>query len=206
MALERRLIAGAAVAACCALSVMLAKGFQKVESTQAPPFRQKGEPSSRVVIVEFSDFQCPHCRVGQAALKELLALYGKEVRVTYKHYPLSMHAWAKPAAVAAECAGRQGKFWPYHDALYERQEQWSLGQDAALWLSKYAQEFKLNIKSFEACLKDPAAAAAVETDIKEGNLRWVSSTPTFFINNKRFAGSRQLASRGPLWIDKILKK
>lgn len=201
----RRTLGGAAVLLTCVLSVFATRGFEKTIPERSTDFRQKGEPQAPVVIVEFSDFQCPACQKAEEPVRSLLALYGKDVLFIFKHFPLErLHPWARSGAAAAECAGRQGRFWPYHDRLYDRQREWSEGSDAALWLLKYARETGLDEKAFQSCLKDPSVEAAIDADKKEGDDRFVGSTPTFFINHKRFAGALQLSSGGTLWIDKIL--
>lgn len=203
----RRIWGAAGVLLASVLSVLSARGLQKPVSDAAPPFRQKGEPGAPVVIVEYSDFQCPACRKAEEPLRSILSLYGKNVRILFKHFPLErVHPLARESAAASECAGRQGRFWEFHDLLYDRQGEWSQGASASERLLKYAREIGLDMKAFQACLGDPSVAAAIHADIEEGNNRWVSSTPTFFINRKRFAGAAQLSSRGTIWIDRILKK
>ena len=85
-----------------------------------------------------------------------------------------------PAAVAAECAGRQGRFWEFFDLLYAKQEEWA--KEGGTGFAGYAKDLGLEAEAFSACLKDPAVTALIETDVREGNDRWVVSTPTFFIN------------------------
>ncbi|MEK7383124.1 MAG: thioredoxin domain-containing protein, partial [Elusimicrobiota bacterium] len=122
--LVRRLAAFALVAALSAGSMLVARGARKPFSPAAPQYRQKGPANAKILIVEFSDFECPACRYAVKPLHELLALYEGKVRFVFKHFPLRMHRWAPAAAIAAECAGRQGRFWEYHDRLYDRQEEW----------------------------------------------------------------------------------
>jgi len=201
----RQSCAAALVVLASVSSVLAVRGRQKPYAPEAPAYRQQGEASAPVIVVEYSDFQCPACRFAMTPVKELLSLYGKDLRLIFKHYPLVQHPLARAAAEAAECAGRQGRFWEFHDKLYGQQAEWTKDQDASR-LSVYAKDLGLDTAAFAACLKDPAAAALVEADRKEGDDRWVLSTPTFFINGKRFAGSQQLTGNGIPWIDKILKK
>jgi protein-disulfide isomerase len=116
-----------------------------------------------------------------------------------------MHQWARNGAVAAECAGRQGKFWPYHDRLYDRQDEWT-NEKADDFLLSYALAEHLDLKQWQACVADPATAAAVSADVKDGENAWVGSTPTFFVNGRRFVGGRQLAELGTIYMDRELKK
>lgn len=187
-------------------AVLILRGAAKPYSPDAPAFRQKGPAEAPIVIVEFSDFQCPACRYAVAPLKGLLELYPGKIRLVFKHFPLERaHKWARYAARAAECAGRQGKFWELHDALYEKQDQWPEADTEKL-IAGYAKAAGVDVKALEACVAEPAVDQAVSADQREGDRRWVGSTPTFFINGKRFVGSKQLGALGSLHIEKILKK
>lgn len=205
--LAARTTLSAALVLLASLTTVLAvRGRQKPYSPQAPAFRQKGPAEASVIIVEYSDFQCPACRAAVAPLKEIIKLYDGKVLFTFKHYPLEqVHQWARLAAKSADCAGRQGKFWEFHDILYEKQAEWS-GEDGSVKIAAYAKALKLDETAFTACVADPATDALVSREAQEGEDRWVGSTPTFFINGKRFVGARQLAMLGPSWIDKLLKK
>ncbi|MGB0589980.1 MAG: DsbA family protein [Myxococcota bacterium] len=140
-----------------------------------------GNPKAKVQIVEFSDFQCPFCsRVGKP-LKEVQAHYGKDLVVAFKHFPLNFHREAKDAAIAAECAGAQGKFWEYHDELFTNQKE--LAQKK---FDTYADTVGLDDGKFEACLEDPKIAEKVEADMSEARKAQVRGTPTIFINGRKF--------------------
>ncbi|MEK7859681.1 MAG: thioredoxin domain-containing protein [Elusimicrobiota bacterium] len=179
---------------------------QKPYSPDAPSYRQKGAASAPIVIVEFSDFQCPACKVAEPPMRDLLKLYGGDIRFIFKHFPLEhAHAWARPAARASECAGRQGKFWELHDALYDNQAAWS-NEKAPELINGYAKGLGLDMKAFEACLPEAEVDLSIAGDMQEGEVRWVSSTPTFFINGKRFVGARQLSTLGTIWIDKLKRR
>ena len=218
--LARRLWAAAAVLLASAVSVKAVRGSQKPYTPDAPSYRQQGRPDAAIVIVEFSDLQCPACRFAVGPVKDLLKLYGQDTRLIFKHYPLSQHRLAWPAAVAAECAGRQGKFWEFHDLAYDKQLQWAppppLGAPEALKpvspdepykkeFDSYAKGLGLDMAAFASCLKDPSISSLIEKDRKDAEDRWVLSTPTFFINGKRFVGAGQLSEKGVPWIDKLLK-
>lgn len=206
--LSRRLLGAGAVLLLSVVSVLAVRKLDKPAAEAAPEYRQKGDPQACVVVAEFSDFQCPACRMAESGVKKLLEIYGKDTRFIFKQFPLParVHPWARQAALTAECAGRQGKFWPLHDALYEHQDDWVNAQDPAEALVALAKQAGAGEADLRACLKDPAASASVDADMKEGEERWVGSTPTFFINHKRFAGSQQFANLGTVWIDKILKQ
>jgi len=157
----------------------------------------RGPKDAPVTIVEFSDFQCPFC--GRAA-KDLRELVGAspEVTLVFRHFPLDtscnanvqrpMHANACLAAYAAECAGKQGHFWEYHDILFENGER--LGRDA---LVTYAQRIGLDTSAFERCLEDPATRARVAADVEAATRAGVNSTPTLFINGRLVEGALERA-------------
>lgn len=187
------------------LSVLASGRTRKPFSVDAPEFRQRGPAAAKLQVVEFSDFQCPACRYAEPTVRQLFTVYGDKIHFIFKHYPLRMHEWAKPAAVAAECAGRQGKFWPYHDRLYDRQEEWT-NEKAEDFLTAYAMTERLDMKAWQACRQDPSSAAAVASDQKDAGDAWVASTPTFFVNGRRFVGGKQLAELGTLFMDRELKK
>ncbi|MBI5624684.1 MAG: thioredoxin domain-containing protein [Elusimicrobia bacterium] len=205
----RTLLSGAAIAAVSALCVLAASKTVKSASSEPPPYRQTGDPGASILIVEFSDFECPACSAAHGTVKSMLAAYGKDVRLQFKHFPLErMHHSARAAAAAAECAGRQGAFWQYHDRLFERQGEWvprGNGAPPKSWFLKYAADLSLDAKTFEACIQDPAVDAAVVLDMAEAKSRNVSATPTFFVAGRRFVGSRQLSTLGSMWIERKRK-
>lgn len=201
----RRTAAAALVCLLSGASMLAARGTRKPFSPQAPDYRRKGPAQAPILIVEFSDFECPACRHAEKTLRELMALYEGKVRLVFKHFPLRMHARARPAAIAAECAGRQGRFWDYHDRLYDKQEEWS-NEKSEEFMTGYAESLRLDMAAWQACRRDPTSAADLETDLQDGGNAWVGSTPTFFVNGKRFVGSRQLGEKGPAFIEKELRK
>jgi uncharacterized membrane protein/predicted DsbA family dithiol-disulfide isomerase len=158
-----------------------------------PDAHRKGSTDAPVAIVEFSDFQCPFCVQAFHDLRELLRTR-PEVSVVFRHFPLdascnagvrrSLHPDACLAACAAECAGQQGRFWEYHDVLFENHE--NLQRES---LFRYAREIRLDIPTFRTCLDDPATRARVGEDIAAGTRVGVSSTPTLFINGRAVEGA-----------------
>lgn len=204
--MTRLSLSAALVIAACAGSFLIARGRAKPYSPHAPAYRTQGPADAKVTIVEFSDFECPACRVAEAPMRGILKLYEGKVRLIFKHFPLErMHRWARPAAIASECAGKQGKFWEFHHDLYDRQEAWPNDKFEER-MTAYAKNAKLDEAAWRACRQDPAVSAAVTADYDDGMNAWVGSTPTFFINGKRFVGARQLAERGTPWVEKELKK
>lgn len=151
--------------------------------------RVRGNPSAPITIVEFSDFQCPYCQKTQGILKELLAKYSGQVKLAFRDFPLDqLHPAAQMGAAAARCAGEQGKYWEYHDMLFE--------QPAKInprGLVEMARTLKLDDKLFAGCLQSNRFKGAIEQDIRDGMNAGVSGTPTFFINGIPVTGL-QLAS------------
>lgn len=204
--MQRRAVSVLVVLAAALAAGWSAKGFAKPMPERGEAHRSKGPENPKAVIVEFSDFQCPACRAAQGAVKQVLDVYGADAKLIFKHFPLErMHPWARPAATAAECAGRQGKFWAYHDVLYERQDDWA-NEKASDYFRKYARELKLDEKAWSACLAEPSVQKAIDADVQEARDRWVGGTPTFFINGKRFVNGRQLMQRGARWLAQVVKK
>ena len=149
------------------------------------PARLRGSPKAPVMIVEFSDYQCPYCHSVEPTLKELLAKYGDKVSLAYRDFPLSpMHPQAELAAEASRCALEQGKFWEYHDQLFSAS---NLDKDA---LIGYARNLKLDDKQFGSCLTSEKYKAEIDKDVQEGRKAGVSGTPGFFINGVELSGSQ----------------
>jgi protein-disulfide isomerase len=207
MDLSKQVAGGFIVAACVAATVVTAHSLKAPSTETAPDYRSTGEAAAKITIAEFSDFECPACRAAEEPLKQLRGLYGKDIRFLFKQYPLErVHRNARAAAIAAECMGRQGKFWPFHDALYANQEQWGELEDPRPFFAKFEKEAGADPATLKTCESDATIAAAIDADKLEARNRWVAATPTFFINGKRFVGARQLSTRGPSWIEKELKR
>ena len=149
------------------------------------PARLRGNPKAPVVIVEFSDFQCPYCRSVQPTLKNLLAKYEGRVSLSYRDLPLrDIHPQAQMAAEASRCAGEQGKFWEYHDLLFENPNK--LNREG---LVEQARSLKLDEKQFDSCLSSGKYKAQVEHDRQLGMRAGLTGTPGFFINGNMLSGN-----------------
>lgn len=139
-----------------------------------------GSPMAPVTIVEFSDFQCPHCAAANPELHRIVSENEGRVKLMFKHYPLPTHTRAEPAARAAEAAARQGKFWPMVDVLFMRQRAL---EDADL--EKYAEQLGLDMARFRADFASEEVAKAVAADRAEGEAAQVEGTPTVFVNGRK---------------------
>jgi protein-disulfide isomerase len=152
----------------------------------ADPARLRGNPHASVMIVEFSDFQCPFCRKVQPTLKNLLAKYEGRVSLAYRDFPLrGMHGQAELGAESSRCAGEQGKFWEYHDRLFENPDK--LNRNGLLEL---ARDAKLDEKQFDSCLSSGKYRAQVEQDLQDGLRVGVMGTPGIFINGILLSGAQ----------------
>jgi protein-disulfide isomerase len=164
-----------------------------------------GPANAPVKFVEYSDFECPSCRNVQPDIHALFKNYPGKIQLTYKHYPLTSHKWSIYAHQAAECMNAQGKFWVYHDKLYENQQGWSLSKVPPLEiLMKYANDLGADMDRFGKCMADVAVTRAIYAEKEEGNKMQVSATPTFFLGEERFVGPREMQERGENAARKIL--
>ena len=149
------------------------------------PARLRGNAKAPVMIVEFSDYQCPYCHNVEPVVKDLLAKYGDKVSLSYRDFPLTaIHSQAMIAAVASRCALEQGKFWEYHDQLFTASK---LEKDD---LIEYASNLKLDDKQFGSCLTSEKYKADIDKDIQEGRKAGVNGTPGFFINGVALSGAQ----------------
>jgi protein-disulfide isomerase len=145
----------------------------------------RGPARAPVEIIEFSDFQCPFCLKAHPTVAQVLSTYGDRVRFVYRHYPLPNHPSAWPAAEAAACAGEQGKFWEYHDRLFDNQSK--LG---AADLKQHAAALALDTAKFDACVDTHKYKSDVDADVTAGEEAGVSGTPAFFINGRQLSGAQ----------------
>ena len=149
-----------------------------------PEDPSRGPADAPIVLVEFSDFQCPYCQQATETIARIVEQYGDQVRFIYKDYPLPNHAEAFKAAEAGNCANDQGMFWELHDKMFQTQD----GLDVAA-LKTYAIELGLDAEVFSTCLDEGQHAERVEGDLAVGREYGVSSTPTIFINGRTVMGA-----------------
>jgi len=163
----------------------------------------KGSKTAKVTIVEFGDFQCPYCGVfAKQVLPELEKNYIKteKAKFVYRDLPLSFHQNAQKAAEAAECADEQGKFWDYHDKLFENQK--VLDETS---LKQYAKDLGLDTAKFGSCLDSGKMASEVKKDLADGTKYGVGGTPMFFINGTPLEGAQPFSAFEQV-IEQELKK
>jgi protein-disulfide isomerase len=162
------------------------------------PGRGGGAP--RVTVVVFSEFQCPFCGRVTPTLDQLLTSYGDDLRLVFKHRPLPFHDRALPAALAAEAAREQGKFWEMHDKLFANQR--ALGTAE---LEAYATELGLDLPRWRAAMSGPGARARIDADAALADQLAVNGTPSFFVNGRPLVGAQPLA-RFKALIDEELRR
>jgi protein-disulfide isomerase len=144
----------------------------------------QGPADAPVTLVEYGDFQCPHCRTAHFYLKNVLATMGDDMRFVFRHMPLTqVHPMAQPAAEAAEAAGAQGKFWPMHDLIYENQDLLS----PAL-LTRLGQRLGLDMQRFNDDLASHRFLPKVKEDFMSAVRSGAAGTPSFFINGEPYEG------------------
>jgi protein-disulfide isomerase len=162
--------------------VMLDPPRQTVATEGSPA---KGPANAPIELVEFSDFQCPYCFRATPTVKQVLSAYGDKIHFVYRHYPLPNHPNARPAAEAAACAADQGKFWPFHDRLFQdpsKLSQSDLKHDAA--------DLGLDTAKFDGCVDSHKLKAVVDADLQAGLEAGVDGTPAFFINGRMLSGAQ----------------
>ena len=175
-----------------------------------------GDSKAKVTIVEFSDFQCPYCRMfyeetyGQ--LKKDYIDTGK-VRLVFKDYPLPFHPSAQPAAMGGQCAAEQGKFWQYHDKIFSEQQKREADPSKVSTtitfsvndIKSWAAQVGVNTAQFNSCLDSGKYKNNVQADTDLGNTYGVSGTPSFFVNGTLLVGAQPYSAFKQL-IDQELSK
>jgi protein-disulfide isomerase len=151
----------------------------------AQPPNQAGSPNATVTLEEFADFQCGSCASAHPAMNEIKSMYGSRIRFIFRNYPLQIpaHDKAYDAAVAAEAAGMQGKFWDMQNLLFTNQQAWTAAPTYKQMWKEYAQRIGLNVEKWENDMLGMAAKGRVDEDIRRGKGLNVNATPTLYINN-----------------------
>jgi protein-disulfide isomerase len=145
----------------------------------------QGNPSARVTLVEYGDFQCPYCKRAHPIVQAVQKTLGDRLRFVFRNFPLrELHPYAEAAAEAAEAAGAQGKFWEMHDVLFETEDDLSPAS-----LTRYAESVGLDVERWAHDVNRRAFRAHVERDMESGIRSGLHATPTFFINGVQHEGS-----------------
>ena len=154
-----------------------------------------GCESGRVTLVEFVDYECPHCRHAQELLKQIIEAYPNDVRVVFKHFPLSGHSNARLAAEAAMAAHRQGRFWPYSDKVWDNSDHLTVAV-----LDKIAKEVGLDLERWRADRQSDAVKDRVQRDRDEGVALRINATPSLYVNGRKYTDPLEISSLSS-WVD-----
>ncbi len=160
----------------------------------------KGPSGAKVTIIEFSDFQCPYCKRGRDTAEAVLKAYPNDVKLVFKNLPLPFHNQAMPAAKAALAAGKQGKFWEFHDALFDNQDKLS----DSFYLAK-AGELKLDIEKFKKDMASPEIEKQIKDEAALANEKGIQGTPGFFVGGVAVKGAYPVEHFKTI-IDRLLGK
>lgn len=151
----------------------------------------KGGKEAKVVLIEYSDFECPACANYAPIMKQIVQDFGDKIAFVYRHFPLKQnHLNAESAAWASESAGKQNKFWEMHDMLFENQKEWENSGNAEEYFRKYAQALNLDIEQFKKDINSEEIKNKVENDFQSGLRSGINSTPTFFLNGNKIKNPR----------------
>ncbi|MET0465852.1 MAG: thioredoxin domain-containing protein [Chitinophagaceae bacterium] len=145
----------------------------------------QGNPGATIELVEYGDYQCPHCGHAYPIIKQAQDALGDKLKFVFRNFPLSeIHPEARLAAVAAEAAAKQDKYWEMHDIIFENQQHLKKAN-----LLEYARRLDLDISRFQQDLDSPDLMDIVEEDFESGVRSGVNGTPTFFVNGRKYGGS-----------------
>jgi protein-disulfide isomerase len=173
------------------VSEALAKRYRpvppvKLDVSEAPV---KGNPSAKITLVEFADYECPHCKRFQPVLRQILDEFHDSVKLYFKHYPLPQHTNARLAAEAAVAAQKQGKFWQFQDRLWDNQDDLSPAE-----IEKLAKETGLDVAKFRQDLASEAVKNRVQKDRADGAAAGLQATPTLYIDGREYTDGRDTDS------------
>jgi protein-disulfide isomerase len=180
-------------------TIALKPPIVQVETAGRP--EKGGGAKAPVTIITFSDYECPFCKRGEDTVAKVMSTYGDKIRLVFRDYPLPMHSNARPAAEAANCAHQQGKFWEYHDKLFNNQSKLQESDFKA-----YAKELGLDEAKFAKCLSEKPYTAAIDKDLADGAKVGVSGTPAFFINGRMLSGAQPFEAFKEIIDDELAAK
>lgn len=151
----------------------------------------RGAKDAKVTLIEYSDFQCPFCNRHEPTVEKILKDFPKDVRLVYRHYPLSFHQNAQKSAEASECAAKIGggdAFWKMHDKLFAQNDALN-GAIGADFYQNIAKEIGVDVNKFKSCMDSGETASIVSADMATGNDSGVEGTPATFVNGKLVSGA-----------------
>ena len=173
----------------------------------AQPANLLGVPTATVTVEEFADYQCPTCATVHTKMKEINALYSGRIKFIYRSFPLTqIHKNAYDAAVAAEAAGSQGKYWAMQDQLFGNQQAWANSTEVRKLFDQYAAKIGLDVTKFQNDMAGLPAKTRVDTDMQRGKALGISGTPTIYINGNKLAFEQMEVNAMRQIIDAELQK
>jgi Na+/H+ antiporter NhaA/protein-disulfide isomerase len=150
----------------------------------------RGPDDALVTLVEYGDFECPYCGQAEPVIRQLVSVFGDDLRYVWRHLPLNdVHRYAQLAAEASEAAAWHGRFWEMHDLLLDHQDALTVRD-----LVGYAEQLGLDVEHFRAALRKRKYSARVAEDVDSADASGVSGTPTFFVNGRRHYGAYDIAT------------
>lgn len=144
-----------------------------------------GPENAKVTLLEYGDFQCPACGAYYRIVKKMEKKFPNDLKVIFRHFPLTQHQFAEIAASAAEASGQQKKFWEMHDLLFENQDRWVKEKDPKAVFVTYAEQIGLEKEQFLKDIESSATKGKIRTDYVRGVTDNVTYTPSFYMNGKK---------------------
>jgi protein-disulfide isomerase len=146
----------------------------------------KGNASSSVVVIEYSDFECPACKTYYLIMRQLITEFGDKAAFVYRYFPLvEIHANAELAAQAAQAAAKQGKFWEMHDLLFEKQNEWANAANIEPLFESYATLIGISAEQFKTDFTSKDVINFVKAERADAIKLGLQGTPSFFVNGKK---------------------
>ncbi|MFH1749716.1 MAG: thioredoxin domain-containing protein [bacterium] len=149
-----------------------------------------GPEDASITIIEFSEFQCPYCKTNAEVVKKILVKYPDNIQYVFRDFPLDMHQNANAAAYAAEAAGKQGKYFEYHDMLFEMQDDWSSLNDPTNKFIEYAKILELDTDKFQKDMESKNIADNIQDDLTYGQTLNITGVPALYINGSQLVGAQ----------------
>lgn len=165
----------------------------------------RGNPEAALTLEEFADFECPSCKNVATFLDKVIKEYRPNVRVIFRNFPLAMHEHARDAALAAEAAGLQGRFWEMHDMLFREQPVWSSASDAEMLFDSYAETLGLDLNRFRRDVKSDKVRKRIESDQTRASAMGVKVAPTLFIDKHQVGTNEGTPEQVHRLIDEAVK-
>lgn len=194
--LKNKTLVTAVVLLFCVSAVFLAKTLKpnpEIILKQRIAERSLGSEKAPLWVTEYFDYQCPPCAAARETLETIFKEHPGQVYLQARFYPLPTHMNAMKAALYAECASRQkGKFWKFHEQLFDHQLDWAMDEYAAIKFASYAESAGLDVGRLDACTHDPETEKTVLEEKKKGADLGVTITPSFFVNGKIVVGKTAL--------------